>query len=151
MTVLSGKCLCGQVQISVRGEPLRIGICHCTDCRQESGSAFTFYAVWPAHQFEHVGETSEFHGQHFCPRCGSRLFSADDREAEIKLGILSEVPPLSCRAMSSGSNAASRGYDRSREPSSTRRTESDRNHKRTVIWFASAARRLTWIGVRPSD
>jgi hypothetical protein len=28
----------------------------------------------------------------FCPHCGSRLFSADDREAEIKLGILSEVP-----------------------------------------------------------
>ena len=26
MAVLSGKCLCGQVQISVRGEPLRIGI-----------------------------------------------------------------------------------------------------------------------------
>ena len=92
MTVLSGKCLCGQVQISVRGEPLRIGICHCTDCRQESGSAFTFYAVWPAHQFEHAGETSEFHGQHFCPRCGSRLFSTDDREAEVKLGILSDAP-----------------------------------------------------------
>ncbi len=92
MTVLSGKCLCGQVQISVRGEPLRVGICHCTNCRQESGSAFTFYGVWPAHQFEHVGETSEFRGQHFCPRCGSRLFSADDREAEIKLGILSEAP-----------------------------------------------------------
>lgn len=92
MKVFSGKCLCGQVRISVRGEPLRIGVCHCTDYRQESGSAFTFYAVWPAHLFEHAGETSEFNGQHFCPRCGSRLFSADDREAEIKLGILSEAP-----------------------------------------------------------
>jgi hypothetical protein len=92
MTMFSGQCLCGQVQISVRGEPLRVGICHCTNCRKESGSAFTFYAVWPAHQFEHVGETSEFRGRHFCPRCGAELFSADDREAEIKLGILSEAP-----------------------------------------------------------
>ncbi len=92
MTVLSGQCLCGGVQISVRGEPLRVGICHCTDCRQESGSAFTFYGVWPAHQFERVGETSEFNGRNFCPRCGSRLFSADEREAEIKLGILSKAP-----------------------------------------------------------
>ena len=92
MSVLSGKCLCGQVQISVRGEPLRVGICHCTDCRQESGSAFTFYAIWPAHQLERVGETSDFHGRHFCPRCGSRLFSVDDREAELKLGILSDAP-----------------------------------------------------------
>ena len=92
MRMLSGKCLCGQVQISVRGEPLRVGICHCTDCRQESGSAFTFYGIWAAHQFESVGETGEFRGRHFCPGCGSRLFSADDREAEVKLGILSEAP-----------------------------------------------------------
>ncbi len=92
MKSFSGECLCGRVQICARGEPLRIGICHCTNCRRESGSAFTFYAVWPAHQFESTGETSEFHGQHFCPRCGSHLFSLDDREAEVKLGALSEAP-----------------------------------------------------------
>ena len=94
MTMHLGKCLCGQVQISVRGEPVRVGICHCTDCRKESGSAFTFYGIWPAEQFEHVGEVSEFHGRHFCSRCGSRIFSADAQEAEIKLGILSEAPTL---------------------------------------------------------
>jgi hypothetical protein len=92
MAVHTGRCLCGQVRLSVHGEPLRVGVCHCTDCRQESGSAFTFYAVWPVQQFEHRGSTSEFHGQHFCPGCGSRLFSVDDREAEIKLGILAEAP-----------------------------------------------------------
>lgn len=92
MKVLSGECLCRQVQISVRGDPLRIGICHCTDCRQESGSAFTYYGVWPAQAFERSGETSEFRGRAFCPRCGSRLFSVDEREAEIKLGILSDAP-----------------------------------------------------------
>ncbi|MBK6806606.1 MAG: GFA family protein [Betaproteobacteria bacterium] len=92
MTVFAGRCQCGKVRVSVRGEPMRIGICHCANCRKESGSAFTFYAVWPARAFERVGETSEFNGQHFCSRCGSRLFSIDDREAEIKLGILSEAP-----------------------------------------------------------
>jgi hypothetical protein len=92
MTTFSGKCLCGQVRLAARGEPLRVGICHCTNCRRESGSAFTFYAVWPANDFEHNGKTSEFQSQHFCPRCGSRLFSADAKEVEIKLGILSEAP-----------------------------------------------------------
>jgi len=92
MTVLSGACLCGQVRVSVRGAPLRVGICHCTDCRQESGSAFTFYAIWPVAAFERSGETTEFRGRHFCPRCGSRLFSVDEREAEVKLGILSKAP-----------------------------------------------------------
>lgn len=92
MKETTGACLCGQVRISVRGEPLRVGICHCTDCRQESGSAFTFYGIWPAQQFEYVGETAEFGGRHFCPRCGSRLFSIDPQEAEIKLGLLPEAP-----------------------------------------------------------
>jgi len=90
--VYSGKCLCGQVQIAARGQPLRTGICHCTSCRQESGSAFTFYGVWPAQRFTSTGDTSEFRGQYFCPRCGSHLFSLDDREAEVKLGVLSDAP-----------------------------------------------------------
>ena len=92
MTALSGVCLCGQVQVSVLGEPCRVGICHCTDCRKESGSAFTFYGVWPAHQFQRFGETSEFRDQHFCPRCGARLFSVGDQEVEVKLGILYNAP-----------------------------------------------------------
>ncbi|MEO6027315.1 MAG: GFA family protein [Candidatus Binatia bacterium] len=92
MTVRSGTCLCGQVTLSVRGEPLRVGICHCMKCRKESGSAFTFYAVWPAERFAHAGETAEVQGQHVCPRCGSRLFSVDDPEVEVKLGVLSDAP-----------------------------------------------------------
>ena len=92
MTSLSGACACGSVRLSVRGEPLRTGLCHCTDCRQESGSAFTFYGVWPIERFESSGPTAEFRGRAFCPACGSRLFSIDSREAEIKLGVLSEAP-----------------------------------------------------------
>jgi len=87
-----GQCRCGQAQLSARGEPLRIGICHCTDCRQESGSAFTYYGVWPASGFKFDGQTAEFKGRRFCPGCGSRLFALDDKEAEVKLGILSEAP-----------------------------------------------------------
>ena len=92
MKMHSGSCACGQVRIGVRGEPLRVGICHCTDCRQESGSAFIFYGIWPAVQFERQGETSAFRGRHFCRACGSRVFSVDDEEAEIRLGILDEAP-----------------------------------------------------------
>lgn len=92
MTALSGKCLCGRVTLSVRGEPIRVGICHCMDCRKESGSAFTFYGIWPAEQFEYSGEISDFQGRCFCSHCGSRAFSVDAREAEVKLGILSQAP-----------------------------------------------------------
>lgn len=92
MSILKGACRCGQVSLSVRGEPLRVGICHCTDCRQESGSAFTYYGVWSKDGFEHSGRTAEYAGRRFCPACGSRLFAADEKEAEIKLGILVDAP-----------------------------------------------------------
>ncbi|MBK1714933.1 GFA family protein [Rubrivivax gelatinosus] len=92
MHTFDGSCRCGQARVVARGQPLRVGICHCTDCRQESGSAFTFYGVWPADRFEHSGETAEFMGRRFCSRCGSRLFALDEQEAEVKLGALAEAP-----------------------------------------------------------
>ncbi|MBW9114802.1 GFA family protein [Rhizobium cauense] len=92
MTTLTGSCRCGQVRVAVRGDPVRVGICHCTDCRQESGSAFTFFAVWPTSEFQSKGEPSEYAGRQFCPKCGSRLFSLSGEEVEIKLGILTDAP-----------------------------------------------------------
>lgn len=87
-----GSCRCGRVSFAVRGEPTRIGICRCTDCRIESGSAFTYFGIWPADRFTTAGETTLFEGRRFCPSCGSRLFAYDETEAEIKLGSLSEAP-----------------------------------------------------------
>ena len=92
LQTLTGSCLCGQVRLSARGEPLRVGLCHCRDCRQESGSAFTFYGVWPMREFESSGETAAFRGRQFCTRCGARLFSLEEGEAEIKLGVLAAAP-----------------------------------------------------------
>ena len=92
MTLRHGSCRCGRVRYSVSGEPKRVGICHCTDCRQESGSAFTFFGIWEAEAFSATGETAIYEGRKFCPHCGSRLFSNDDVEAEIKLGTLDTAP-----------------------------------------------------------
>jgi hypothetical protein len=72
--------------------PKRVGVCHCTDCRQESGSAFTYFAIWPVSNFETKGKTAEHAGRRFCRTCGSRLFSVDDNEAEVKLGMLTDAP-----------------------------------------------------------
>ncbi|SES27128.1 GFA family protein [Rhizobium sp. NFR03] len=92
MTVREGSCRCGNVRFRVAGEPLRVGICHCTDCRRESGSAFAFFGIWPASAFEGHGETVDYAERRFCPACGSRLFSLNDEEAEIKLGSLTDAP-----------------------------------------------------------
>lgn len=90
--VLQGGCSCGAVRYQVTGEPILCGICHCTSCRKESGSAFTAYAQWPLARFATTGVTREFDGRSFCPACGSRLFALDTEKAEIKIGSLDDAP-----------------------------------------------------------
>ncbi len=91
--VRTGRCLCGAVRYVVRGEPLHVGLCHCTDCRKESGSAFTVYAQWPRDAFELSGELAAYGDRSFCPRCGSRLGSFDDDDrVEICIGSLDDAP-----------------------------------------------------------
>ncbi len=88
-----GGCACGAVRYTVRGEPSKVGLCHCTDCRKETGSAFLHYADWRGDAFTYTGEIATFNGRSFCPVCGSRLFHLSDADgAEICLGSLDEAP-----------------------------------------------------------
>jgi hypothetical protein len=90
--VRTGGCLCGGVRYALKGEPFKSGICHCTDCRRVTGSAFLAYADWRPEQFEHTGLTTTFRGRSFCPVCGSRLFSRNEHQVEIYLGTLDDAP-----------------------------------------------------------
>ena len=87
-----GGCSCARVRYQVSGEPTRVGICHCTSCRHESGSVFTTFGIWPRSAFQSSGEVRTWEGRSFCPECGSRLFALGDEEVEIKLGTLDEAP-----------------------------------------------------------
>ncbi|WP_422679920.1 GFA family protein [Chelatococcus albus] len=95
---LSGGCNCGQVRYELDGEPIRVGICHCETCRKESGSAFSFFGIWPKASATLSGELgcwqSRAGGERFCPKCGSSLFSWNDEsdQIEIKLGTLDSPP-----------------------------------------------------------
>jgi len=93
--VRTGSCLCGDVRYTVRGEPVHVGRCHCTDCRKESGSAFTIYGQWPVEALELSGEIATYDGRGFCPRCGSRVLdppAPGDDLVEIRIGTLDEAP-----------------------------------------------------------
>jgi hypothetical protein len=39
--IRTGGCLCGAVRYTVKGEPYKSGLCHCTDRRQVTGSGQT--------------------------------------------------------------------------------------------------------------
>ncbi|RYH12763.1 MAG: GFA family protein [Alphaproteobacteria bacterium] len=91
-TTRAGGCLCGAVRFTVSGEPYKSGLCHCSDCRHVTGSAFLAYADWRPDQFETTGQVATYGGRSFCPVCGSRLFSRDDHQVEIYLGALDDAP-----------------------------------------------------------
>ncbi|HEV7718878.1 MAG TPA: GFA family protein [Arsenicitalea sp.] len=91
-TIRTGGCSCGRLRYRLEGEPFLTGICHCTNCRKESGSVFTAYAKWPIEAFALQGEFSTFEGRSFCPNCGSRLFNIHETDVEIRIGSLDEAP-----------------------------------------------------------
>jgi hypothetical protein len=84
----TGGCLCGAVQITAVGEPHRVGICHCSDCRKHHGALFYASAVFPQGAVRITGETRDYQGRFFCPRCGSSVFARSDEVVEVHLGTL---------------------------------------------------------------
>ena len=100
MDQITGGCLCGNVRISARGAPNRVGLCHCLDCRKHHGALFFAAAIFPQDAVTVDGETSAYKGRHFCPRCGSSIFARSDDEIEVHLGTLDEpnqlVPTYEC-------------------------------------------------------
>ncbi len=86
VTQVEGGCLCGAVRIVATGKPYRVGLCHCLDCRKNSGSLFQALAIFPESAVAIEGETRAFAGRHFCPRCGSTVFGRSGHEIEVALG-----------------------------------------------------------------
>ncbi|MFH1805232.1 MAG: GFA family protein [Pseudomonadota bacterium] len=88
MDCFTGGCLCGNVRIVASGHPYRVGLCHCLDCRKHHGALFHASAVFPEDAVTIEGETRDYEGRFFCPRCGSSVFSRSPGEIELHLGSL---------------------------------------------------------------
>ncbi|MBZ9783089.1 GFA family protein [Pseudomonas sp. REP124] len=88
MDRITGGCLCGDVRIVATGRPYRVGLCHCLDCRKVHGALFHASAIFPQAAVRIEGETREYAGRCFCPRCGSSVFNRSGDEIEVNLGAL---------------------------------------------------------------
>lgn len=84
----NGQCLCGDVKIEATGQPDRVGICHCLDCRKHHGAVFYAAAIYPESAVIIIGDPREYAGRYFCERCGSSIFARSAGEIEVHLGIL---------------------------------------------------------------
>ena len=97
----TASCRCGQLKASVTGEPVRVSVCHCLNCKKRSGSAFAVQARWPRDDTQIEGQSKTFvkvadSGNratfHFCPECGSDVFYEIDGKFDDKFNELLAIP-----------------------------------------------------------
>ena len=106
--VRTGGCQCGAARYELRGAPLEIYVCHCTECRRQSASAFGISVIVRAEDLRLVGGETRVWARpsalgghldcHFCPACGTRLWHIGSRDPErvsLKGGSLDAPPDLS--------------------------------------------------------
>jgi hypothetical protein len=83
MSPRHASCSCGQLRLSVEGDPVRISVCHCLACQRRTGSAFSYQARFPRERVEIGGESRDYvrvsdggetRTLSFCPQCGSTVF-----------------------------------------------------------------------------
>jgi hypothetical protein len=80
MTMRRAECCCGQLAAICEGEPIRVTVCHCLNCKRRTGSAFSTNARYSAEQvslegkaktFDRVGDEGGGATYSFCPECGT--------------------------------------------------------------------------------
>lgn len=91
MAIIAGGCACGKVRFEAEGEPERVGICHCLDCRKYHGALFFAAAIYPETQVRVSGQPQMYDGRCFCGTCGSRVFNRSGAELELHLGALDDI------------------------------------------------------------
>ncbi len=98
---LKGGCLCGDVRYTVADEFDYALICHCSQCRRATGSAFKPFGGIARDKLKVTrGKVRRFgsastHNAH-CHSCGSLLYSIVQRGkmAHVTYGTLTDAPSL---------------------------------------------------------
>jgi hypothetical protein len=83
MTTRRAACSCGQLSLTIEGEPARISMCHCTECQRRTGAVISNQARFPRAQIAFAGQSTAWTRTaesgnaltfHFCPVCGSTVY-----------------------------------------------------------------------------
>ncbi len=82
MARFQGSCLCSAVRYAAEAEPIFAGVCHCTNCQKQTGSAFSCEVAVPTEAlsisgatraFRHTGDSGKGVITTFCSVCAARL------------------------------------------------------------------------------
>jgi hypothetical protein len=79
---LEGGCICGRLRYRITDVPLAVFVCHCRNCQQRTGSAFSLSMLTSRKDFETIsgesvwrdlpGGSGALHRQHVCGECLTR-------------------------------------------------------------------------------
>lgn len=105
--MIEGGCNCGAIRYRAEGAPVVVAQCHCTNCRKQSGSAFSVNLLFKKDAVSHDGDLTVYEDKDtlsgnpvlrkFCGRCGSPIFSetTDGRGMlVVKAGTLDDPAPF---------------------------------------------------------
>lgn len=93
---IHGRCLCGDVTLTLTGWSPEISACHCSNCRRAGGGLMAGFLA-PADAVEVKGEVrlyraTDFAERAFCPRCGANLWLRDDGgDYELSPGLFDDA------------------------------------------------------------
>lgn len=94
--MLTGHCLCGAVTFETDAPPKGASICHCEQCRRQSGHLWASAYV-PKTELTITGDVKWFDASKtakrgFCPTCGSFLFwhAPDEDTVSFALGAVDQ-------------------------------------------------------------
>jgi hypothetical protein len=92
MTSRESTCSCGQLRLSIEGDPVRISVCHCLACQKRTGSVFGVQARFAEDQVQLSGRHSKYTRTSdagdertfgFCPDCGSTVFFRTSQAPDV--------------------------------------------------------------------
>lgn len=98
---MKGHCLCGGVSFEAHGTPEGFAVCHCTQCRRQSGHLWASAHV-PDEALEVSGDVRWYQSspkakRGFCPVCGSVLFWKHQDDAHISFALGAVETPTGAR------------------------------------------------------
>jgi hypothetical protein len=107
MKTRRAECSCGQLAAICEGEPVRVSVCHCLDCKRRTGSAFSNNARFPEAKVAFEGHSKAYARisdagskvtYSFCPECGTTVHYRIDAQpglVAIPVGAFADLnfPP----------------------------------------------------------
>jgi len=92
MTIREARCACGALTARAEGDPVRLSVCHCTDCKRRTGSAFSWNVTYEGDRVTIGGAFDSYTRgsddgfwvrHHFCGGCGVTIFYEIERRPNM--------------------------------------------------------------------